>query len=102
MNYNLFRDQDIITKNITLKAEDLGKVFPSQELLGQSSSAITGLNSIAGDLEVQEATLKVRLKERKELDAKLAELVELIRQARLEVGLPVEEFNPPNDSTEKD
>ncbi|HYH01622.1 MAG TPA: hypothetical protein VEC37_00830 [Bacillota bacterium] len=58
---------------------------------------ITGLNTIAGDLESQEATIRARNAERSELDAKLQELVEMINQARQEVGLAV--VNPAVKST---
>ncbi|MGD8399847.1 MAG: hypothetical protein PVH64_02760 [Bacillota bacterium] len=45
---------------------------------------INGLNSIDGDLDVNEATLKARLDAKKELDIKFAELQELICQVRRE------------------
>lgn len=58
----------------------------------QETLPITGLNSIAGDLDSQEAAIRARNAERRELDAKLKELEEMIKQARQEVEMT--EANP--------
>jgi hypothetical protein len=46
---------------------------------------INGLNTIAGDLNTVAATRTARLKEQAELEAKFAELEELIRATRKEI-----------------
>jgi hypothetical protein len=51
-----------------------------------SRQPINGLNTIDGDLDVNGATRQAQLRERSELDAKFAELEELIRQTRSALG----------------
>jgi hypothetical protein len=62
---------------------DDGSLFGIAQSLRQP---INGLNTIAGDLDVAGATTKAQLADKKELDAKFAELKELIRQTRHEMG----------------
>jgi hypothetical protein len=58
---------------------DDGSLF---EIAKPARQPINGLNTIAGDLDGVGATLRARQDDKKELDAKFAELQELIRQTR--------------------
>jgi hypothetical protein len=79
------------------KVSNMGKKSYCNEIINDDGSLLTiaqpalrpinGLNSIDGDLDANEATLKARLDAKKELDIKFAELQKLICQARREIKM---------------
>jgi hypothetical protein len=82
-------------RSFVKKESNLAKIPYSHEIINDDGSLfeitkpagrpINGLDTIAGDLDAAGATIKARLDDKKELDAKFAELKELIRQTRHEM-----------------
>jgi hypothetical protein len=83
----------MILKTSGKRHSKLAQAQPNKKLIDINHSqtanpvrrGINGLNTIAGDLDAAAATSAARLKEQHELDAKFAELKELIRKTRQEI-----------------
>ena len=84
---NGFKEQENLAE--LLQRGRLAPVGRATSPRREETMPITGLNTIAGDLDSQEATIRARNTERSELDAKLKELEEMIKQVRQEVGMTV-------------
>jgi hypothetical protein len=69
----------------------------------RQTATLTGITQhIIPDLEAQQRTIKARLDEKNELDAKFTEIIEMIRQTRksIEESLQKQEQSGPEGKTE--